>query len=76
MEPLDAMIVDLSKNQVSGKRELRELNARKLPLLEKSELDDRLTLVGTCYEKAIELVPHLPERAPNRRDRAQTEMRI
>jgi hypothetical protein len=75
-EPLDAMIVDLSKNQVSGKRELRELTEKKLPLLERAELNARLRLIGSCYKKAIEVVPHLPERAPTHRHRGQKELQL
>jgi hypothetical protein len=62
-----AMIVDLSKNAVSQKRELRELTARKFPLIVKSELDERLELLGACYRKAIDLVPERP-RPPSRDD--------
>ncbi|MDO9298076.1 hypothetical protein [Bradyrhizobium sp.] len=59
-----AMIVDLSKNPVSQKRELREVTARKFPLLAKSELDERLELVSGCYRKAIDLIPERPRRPP------------
>jgi hypothetical protein len=60
-----AMIVDLSRNSVNQKRELRELTARKFPLLTKNELDERLEFVGACYRKAIDLVPERP-RPPSR----------
>jgi hypothetical protein len=56
------MIVDLSKNVVSQKRELRELTAKKFPLLSKVELNDRLDVVAACYRKAVELVPERPRR--------------
>ncbi len=56
-----AMIVDLSKNSVSQKRELREITAHKFPLLKKTELDERLEVVAACYRKAIEDVPARPE---------------
>lgn len=56
-----SMIVDLSKNLVSQKRELREITSRKYPLLEKAELDERLETVAACYLKAIEVVPERPE---------------
>ena len=62
-----AMIVDLSKNPVSQKRELRELTARKFPVVAKGDLDERLELVGACYRKAIDLVPERPRR-PSRDD--------
>jgi hypothetical protein len=75
-EPLEAMIVDLSKNQVSGKRELHELTERKLPILERAELSARLTLVGSCYKRAIETVPHLPEKTPHKRSREQKELQL
>jgi hypothetical protein len=63
-----AMIVDLSKNPISQKREVREITARKFPLLAKSELDERLELVGHCYRTAIDLVPERPRRPPPRDD--------
>jgi hypothetical protein len=62
-----AMIVDLSKNPVSDKRELREVTATKFPLLAKNELDERLELVSSCYRKAIDLIPERPRR-PTRDD--------
>lgn len=63
-----AMIVDLSKNPISQKRELREITARKFPLLAKSELDERLELVGHCYRTAIDIIPERPRRPPPRDD--------
>jgi hypothetical protein len=63
-----AMIVDLSMNSISQKRELREITARKFPLLAKSELDERLELVGHCYRAAIDIVPERPRRPPPRAD--------
>jgi hypothetical protein len=57
-----AMIVDLSKNPVNQKRELRELTSRKFPLMTRDELDERLELVGACYRRAIDLVPERPRR--------------
>jgi hypothetical protein len=62
-----AMIVDLSKNLVNQKRELRELTAKKFPLITKDELDERLEQVGACYRKAIDIVPERPRR-PSRDD--------
>jgi hypothetical protein len=55
------MIVDISKNPVSQKRELREITSRKFPMISKSILDDRLDLVASCYRKAIEIVPERPQ---------------
>ena len=56
----DAMIIDLSMNPVSKKRELHEITARKHPLVDKRELEERLELVASCYRRAIEIVPDRP----------------
>jgi hypothetical protein len=56
------MIVDLSKNPVNQKRELRELTARKFPLLARRELDERLDLVAHCYRQAMDTIPERPRR--------------
>ena len=71
---LEVMIVDLSKNEISEKRELRELTSKKLPLLLPEETTQRLDLIGSCYQKAIELVPHLPERARTTKHSVQREL--
>lgn len=60
----NVMIVDLSKNSVSQKRQLREVTSEKFPLLDRSELDDRLELVAASYQRAVELIPERPAR-PN-----------
>jgi hypothetical protein len=62
------MIVDLSKNPVSQKRELHEITARKHALVNQSELDERLELVASCYNKAIEIVPERPRRETKKDD--------
>jgi hypothetical protein len=62
------MIVDLSRNSVSQKRELRELTARKCPLMTKSELDERLEVVTRCYRKATDAVPERPRRLSRAND--------
>lgn len=54
------MILDLSKNPVTGRRETREITERKFPLLSKAELEERLDLVVSCYRKAVEIVPERP----------------
>jgi hypothetical protein len=64
LEPLEAVIVDLSRNDETGKRRLRELGPSVLALLSKTELDQRLDLVARCYRKALEVVPDLPVRRP------------
>jgi hypothetical protein len=74
LEPLEALIVDLSRDEITGKRRLRELDLSKLALLDKTELDRRLDLVATCYLKAIELVPVLPVRQPKPKSTGQTEL--
>lgn len=58
----EVMILDLSRNRVSGKREIREITGRKFPLLPKAELDDRLNLTASSYQRAIEIVPERPRR--------------
>ncbi len=72
----ETMIVDLSKNLVSGKRELRELTSVKLPLLERTELRSRLELIASCYKRAIDEVPHLPERQHHPRNARQKELQL
>jgi len=57
-----AMIVDLSKNTVSQKRQLREITRTKFRLLAANELNERLELVAACYRKATELIPERPSR--------------
>ena len=74
LESLEAVIIDLSRDERTDKRRLRELTPLTLPLLEKSELDKRLDLVATCYLRAIELVPELPMRRPKPKATGQTEM--
>jgi hypothetical protein len=54
---IDALIIDVSKNGVSGNRELRELHQSKIPLLEKRMLDERLGRVAIQYFRALEEVP-------------------
>ncbi len=56
----NVMVVDISKSPVSNKRVLREVTARKFPLLPKGELDMRLDLIRACYRRAIEIVPERP----------------
>jgi hypothetical protein len=68
----NVMIVDLSKNMVSQKRELRELTARKCPILARSDLEDRLELVAACYRKAVELIPERPSRPKFDKDSGQS----
>ena len=63
----DVMIVDLSKNSVSQKRELREITNRKFPALSKAELDERLDFIASCYLRAMEIVPERSRR-PTRED--------
>ena len=70
----EPMIVDLAKNLVSGKRELREITKEKIELLDQIEFDGRLTLVARNYKKAIEIVPELPERPPPKQDRRQKKL--
>jgi hypothetical protein len=74
LEPLEAIIIDLSRDFDSGKRILRELGSTVLPLLDKSELDRRLDLIATCYRRAIEVVPELPTRAPKPKPTGQGEL--
>jgi hypothetical protein len=74
LEPLEALIVDLSRDERTGKRRLRELDPSKMPLLDKAELDQRLDLVTNCYLKAIELVPVLPAHRQKTRDTGQTDL--
>ena len=62
-----AMIVDLSRNSVNQKRELREITSSKFPLLTKAELDEKLEFVVFCYGRATEIVPERPRR-PARND--------
>lgn len=57
LQPLEAMIIDLSREEFSGKRCLKELTAKNCPLLDKSELDARLDLVASCWKQAIETTP-------------------
>jgi hypothetical protein len=74
LDPLDALIVDLSRNEVSGQRRLRRLSAEQLPILEKKELDDRFDLVASCFKRSIELVPELSIRRRRERDTGQGEL--
>ncbi len=59
-DSVSPMIVDLSKNPVSGKRELRELISRKIPLLSEAEMNTRLHVVASNYKMAINQIPELP----------------
>jgi hypothetical protein len=74
LDPFEAMIVDLSKSEVSGQRRLRPLSAKQLPILEKKELDDRFDLVATCFRRSIELAPHLAVKPRRARDTGQGEL--
>jgi len=74
LDPLETMIVDLSKDATSGKRRLLELTSPKIAILPKKEFDERLDLIATCYEKAIDLVPELPAKPPKPKDPNQTEL--
>lgn len=58
----DVMIIDLSKSLVSGKRQISEFTSQKLQTLERSELNDRLMLVTSCYQQAVLIVPDKPRR--------------
>lgn len=73
-EPLGAMIVDLSKSTVNGKRELRELTSKKIPLLSIDEMNERMTLVGLSYNQAIKVVPELPSRPTPKISPAQRKL--
>ena len=74
LDPFEALIVDLSRNQVSGQRRLRQLSTEQLPLLEKKELDDRFDLVATCFKRSIELVPQLSIKPRRATDTGQGEL--
>jgi hypothetical protein len=73
LDPLEALIVDLSRDELTNRRRLRELNPQNLPLLDKVELDKRLDSVATCYLRAIELIPEIA-RQPKPKVPGQTEM--
>jgi hypothetical protein len=60
----DVMIVDLSKNAVNGKRELRELTSRKLPLLGKGPSEFRLSNVLRQFDRALKAAPSQPKKRP------------
>lgn len=62
------MIVDLSKNVVTQKRELREITSRKFAALSKDELDARFELIASCYAKAVEIVPERPAPLSGKRE--------
>lgn len=61
---MQVMIVDLAKNNISGKREVQELTNSRLPLLDPRELNDRLALTVSCFRKADEIVPKSPPSKP------------
>jgi hypothetical protein len=71
---LSAMIVDLSKNPVSGKRELREITSRKFPLLPEKEMNARFQLIASSYGRAIQEVPDLPLNPWSRKSSAQKRL--
>jgi hypothetical protein len=57
LQPLRPAIVDLGRDKGASKRELRELGIEQLPILELGELNARLSLIASCYKRAIEMVP-------------------
>lgn len=74
LEPLEAVIIDVSRDQDTGKRRLRELGHSTIPLLDKVELDRRLDIIATCYRKALEIVPRLPARRMHPKVPGQSEL--
>jgi hypothetical protein len=74
LEPLEAVIVDLSRDYDTGKRQIRELGPTILPLLDKTELDQRLDLVARCYRRALEVVPKLPAGRAKPKSPGQSEL--
>lgn len=66
LEPLEPLIVDLSRSEVTRLRALRELSPSTHPLLAKPELDTRFEVIVSCWKRAVELVPLRPTREKKR----------
>lgn len=57
LEPLEPLILDLSKRTGKHHRSLTELTRMDLPILSKDELDGRLDMVAKCFALAKDMVP-------------------
>lgn len=74
IDPLEALILDVSKDRQTGKRRLTRLTPANRPLLSLDELNSRLDLVASCFGRAKEIVPDLPIQPTKRGDPSQGEL--
>lgn len=74
LEPLDPLILDLSRPSVAAARCLTELTSAQLAILSKDELDARLDRVARCFEAAREVVPPPAPRARKAKPTGQIEL--